>query len=142
VLGVGITGLLFASRLQTLRERAKADLAGDRASLIERLRHKDQQIDELRTGQRDLQAQLDYSRHELRDEAARRATAEAARLQAAEDARIAERAAEAEIRIRGMRDQAMGNVRTVAAETAEAMVEKLTGRAAHRAEIDTALGAA
>jgi DNA anti-recombination protein RmuC len=73
----GITGLLFASRLQTLRERAKADLAGDRASLIERLRHKDQQIDELRAGQRDLQAQLDYSRHELRDEAARRATAEA-----------------------------------------------------------------
>ena len=54
----------------------------------------------------------------------------------------AERAAEAETRIRGMRDQAMGNVRTVAAETAEAMVEKLTGRAAHRAEIDTALGAA
>ncbi|HZG37696.1 MAG TPA: DNA recombination protein RmuC [Nodosilinea sp.] len=77
VLGAGIAGLLFASRLQTLRERAKADLAGDRASLIERLRHKDQQIDELRAGQRDLQAQLDYSRHELRDEAARRATAEA-----------------------------------------------------------------
>jgi F-type H+-transporting ATPase subunit b len=75
-------------------------------------------------------------------EAKGRAAAEAARLQAAEDARIAERAAEAETRIRGMRDAAMGNVRTVAADTAEAMVEKLSGRAAHRAEIDTALGAA
>lgn len=77
VLGAGIAGLLFASRLQTVRERTRAEMAGDRASLIERLRHQDQQIEELRAGQRDMQAQLDYSRHELRDEAARRATAEA-----------------------------------------------------------------
>lgn len=77
VLGAGVAALLFASRLQTVRERTRAEMAGDRASLIERLRHQDQQIEELRAGQRDLQAQLDYSRHELRDEAARRATAEA-----------------------------------------------------------------
>jgi DNA recombination protein RmuC len=76
-LGIGIAGLLFASRLQTVRERAKAELVGDRASLIERLHHKDQHIEELRATSRDLQGQLDYSRHELRDEAARRATAEA-----------------------------------------------------------------
>ncbi|MBE9139457.1 DNA recombination protein RmuC [Nodosilinea sp. LEGE 07088] len=77
VLGIGVAELLFASRLQTLRERAKADLAGDRASLIERLHHKAQHIEELRAISRDLQGQLDYSRHELRDEAARRASAEA-----------------------------------------------------------------
>ncbi len=77
VLGAGLTALLFASRLQTVRERTKAEMVGDRASLIERLHHKDQQIEELRTTQRDMQGQLDYSRHELRDEAARRATAEA-----------------------------------------------------------------
>ncbi|MBW4482414.1 MAG: DNA recombination protein RmuC [Tildeniella torsiva UHER 1998/13D] len=77
VLGAGVTALLFASRLQTVRERTRAEMAGDRASLIERLHHKDQQIEEQRAGQRDMQAQLDYSRHELRDEAARRATAEA-----------------------------------------------------------------
>ena len=77
VLGAGLTALLLASRLQTVRERTKAEMVGDRASLIERLHHKDQQIEELRTTQRDMQGQLDYSRHELRDEAARRATAEA-----------------------------------------------------------------
>jgi DNA recombination protein RmuC len=77
LLGSGITALLFISRLQTVRERIKSDMAGDRASLIERLHHKDQQIEELRAAQRDMQGQLDYSRHELRDEAARRATAEA-----------------------------------------------------------------
>ncbi|PZV04920.1 MAG: DNA recombination protein RmuC [Leptolyngbya sp.] len=77
VLGAGVAALLFASRLQTVRERTRAEMVGDRASLIERLRHQDQQIEELRSGQRDMQAQLDYSRHELRDEAARRATAEA-----------------------------------------------------------------
>ncbi|WP_052050518.1 DNA recombination protein RmuC [Leptolyngbya sp. KIOST-1] len=77
VLGAGVTALLLASRLQTVRERTRAEMAGDRASLIERLRHQDQHIEELRAGQRDMQAQLDYSRHELRDEAARRATAEA-----------------------------------------------------------------
>ncbi|PSR12649.1 DNA recombination protein RmuC [filamentous cyanobacterium CCP3] len=77
VLGVGITGLLLASRLQTVRERTRAEMAGDRASLIERLHHKDQHIEELRASQRDMQGQLDYSRHELRDEASRRATAEA-----------------------------------------------------------------
>ncbi|WP_017298788.1 DNA recombination protein RmuC [Nodosilinea nodulosa] len=77
VLGAGVAGLLLASRLQTVRERTRAEMAGDRASLIERLHHKDQHIEELRTVQRDLQGQLDYSRHELRDEASRRATAEA-----------------------------------------------------------------
>lgn len=71
-----------------------------------------------------------------------RATAESARRQAVEDAAIAARAAEAEDRIRGMRDGAMASVRTVAAETAEAMVEKLTGRPAPRAEVDAALGTA
>ena len=77
VLGVGVAGLLFASRLQTLRERAKADWVADRASLIERLHHTERHLEDLRATLRDLQAQLDYSRHELRDEGTRRATAEA-----------------------------------------------------------------
>ena len=77
LLGGGTVGLLCASRLQTWRERAKADVVADRASLIERLHHKDQQIEDLRTSLRDLQTQLDYGRHQFQDEAARRATAEA-----------------------------------------------------------------
>ena len=37
------------------------------------------------------------------------------------------------------RDRAMANVRTVAAETAEAIVEKLSGQAPSRAEVDAAI---
>ncbi|MGF1568357.1 MAG: DNA recombination protein RmuC [Nodosilinea sp.] len=77
VLGAGCTGLICASRMQTLRERAKSDLVAERASLIERLHHQDRQVEDGKATIRDLQAQLDYSRHEARDEAARRAAAEA-----------------------------------------------------------------
>jgi DNA recombination protein RmuC len=76
-LGAGATWLIWASRIQTMRERAKADLVGDRASLVERLHQREQQLEEVRSTVRDLQAQLDYNRHEARDEAARRAAAEA-----------------------------------------------------------------
>jgi DNA recombination protein RmuC len=77
VLGAGVTALLLASRSQTVRERTRAEMAGDRASLIERLRHQEQQIDDLRASLRDQQGQIDYSRHELREETSRRAAAEA-----------------------------------------------------------------
>ena len=43
--------------------------------------------------------------------------------------------------IRGLRDQAMSNVRGIAGETAQAMVEKLTGQKVTAAEIDAALAA-
>jgi len=76
-LGTGAAWLIFASRMQMMRERAKADLVADRASMLERLHQKDQQIEELRTALRDMQTQLDYSRHETRDESARRSAAEA-----------------------------------------------------------------
>jgi DNA recombination protein RmuC len=76
-LGVAVTALLLASRLQTVRERTRAEMAGDRASLVERLRHQDQQLEDLRGNLREMQGQIDYGRHELREEAARRATAEA-----------------------------------------------------------------
>ncbi|NJL46027.1 MAG: hypothetical protein HC922_10605 [Leptolyngbyaceae cyanobacterium SM2_3_12] len=75
-LGLGGAWLIFTSRWQTLKERAKADLVAERASLIERLHHQNQQLEEIRATARDLQAQLDYSRHEARDESARRAAAD------------------------------------------------------------------
>ena len=68
-----------------------------------------------------------------------RAAAETARRQAVEDEAIAARSAEAEGRIRATRDAAMANVRAVAADTAEAMIDKLTGRPASRAEVEAAL---
>lgn len=99
--------------------------------------------------QAEADAQAEAARRELADarasaqrtaaDAKARADAEAKARQAAEEATLATRAAEAEDRIRGMRDTAMGNVRGIAAEIAEAMTEKLSGRAAPRSEIDAAL---
>lgn len=70
-----------------------------------------------------------------------KAQAELAERQAAEDARLQAELEKAEERIRGLRDQAMANVGQIAAETAEAIVAKLTGAAPSRAEVDAALTA-
>jgi F-type H+-transporting ATPase subunit b len=72
-------------------------------------------------------------------EAKAKAQAEMAARQAAEDERLAGELEKAEARIRGLRDQAMANVGAIAAETAEAIVAKLTGAAPSRAEVDAAL---
>ena len=68
-----------------------------------------------------------------------KAQTEMAERQAAEDARLQAELEKAEARIRGMRDQAMASVGQIAAETAEAIVAKLTGAAPSRAELDAAL---
>jgi F-type H+-transporting ATPase subunit b len=64
---------------------------------------------------------------------------EAARRQADEEARIGQVMAEAEARIAAARTQAMTQVRGIAVETAQAIVEKLTGSAATPAEVEQAL---
>lgn len=69
-----------------------------------------------------------------------RAAAEAAKRQAAEEAVLNERLAEAEGRIRAARDKAMTNVRTIAGDTASAITEKLTGEAPTPEDVDAALG--
>jgi F-type H+-transporting ATPase subunit b len=71
-------------------------------------------------------------------EAKAKATAELNKRQAAEDERLAGELAKAEDRIRGLRDAAMGNVSSIAAETAQAIVERLTGAKASAAEIKAA----
>jgi F-type H+-transporting ATPase subunit b len=75
-------------------------------------------------------------------EAKQRAQAEAAARQAAEDAKLQQHLAQAEDRVRQARDAAMSNVRGIAVETAQAITEKLTGRAAAPGEIEAALGRA
>jgi F-type H+-transporting ATPase subunit b len=57
-----------------------------------------------------------------------------ARTQAAQDAELAAQVETAEVRIRGLRDQAMTNVRVIANDTAEAIVAKLTGKPISSAE--------
>src|SRR5690242_14875655 len=61
-------------------------------------------------------------------EARAKAQAEVAARLAEEEAKLAEKGAEAEARIAKARDAAMGNVASIAAETAAAIVGKLTGK--------------
>jgi len=56
-----------------------------------------------------------------------KAAANAAERQHAEEAKLNARLATAEAEIRAARDQAMSNVSAIAVETAQAIVEKLTG---------------
>jgi len=89
-------------------------------------------------------AEIDDARARARSlaaEAKAKAQAEMAASQAAEDKRLNAELEKAEERIRGMRDQAMANVGQIAADTAEAIVAKLTGAAPSRAEVDPALSA-
>lgn len=67
-------------------------------------------------------------------EARAKAQAEVAARLADEEAKLSAAGAEAEARIAAARDVAMGNVQTVARETAEAIVQKLTGKAPTAAE--------
>ena len=72
-------------------------------------------------------------------EAKARVKAEADARQAQEDAKLAQHLAQAEGRIRTLRDQAMGNVRGIAVETARAITEKLTGRPGEPGEFEAAV---
>jgi F-type H+-transporting ATPase subunit b len=71
-------------------------------------------------------------------EARAKAQGEIAARMAKEDAKLAEAASEAEARIAEARDRAMGNVRNIAAEAAQAIVEKLTGAPASTREVTAA----
>ena len=68
-----------------------------------------------------------------------KAAAEAAERQGALETELNAKLGEAEARIRVSRDAAMLHVRSVAAETAAVITEKLTGKAADAAEVEAAL---
>ncbi|WP_374572997.1 hypothetical protein [Phenylobacterium sp.] len=88
------------------------------------------------------QAEIDEARTRARGlaaEAKAKAAAELAKSQAAEDERLKAQMDEAEARIRSLRDTAMANVETIATETAQAIVEKLTGEKTTAKDIAAAL---
>jgi F-type H+-transporting ATPase subunit b len=74
------------------------------------------------------------------NEARAKAQAEMAARLADEEAKLSAKGAEAEARIAAARDAAMGNVQTVARDTAQAIVQKLTGKAPTAAELAAAKG--
>ena len=71
-------------------------------------------------------------------EARAKAQAEVTARLALEEAKLAEKGAEAESRIAKARDAAMANVASIAGEAAGAIVGRLTGKAATAAELATA----
>lgn len=84
-----------------------------------------------------VRADIDTARADARRlvaDARAKASEEMARTQAAQDAELAAQVETAEVRIRGLRDQAMTNVRVIATDTAEAIVAKLTGKPISSAE--------
>jgi F-type H+-transporting ATPase subunit b len=68
-----------------------------------------------------------------------KAAASAAERQHAEEAKLNARLATAEAEIRAARDQAMTNVSAIAVETAQAIVEKLTGDKVTKAAVTAAV---
>lgn len=77
--------------------------------------------------------------HRTAAEAKAKAAAEAAEREAAEQAVIDQRTAEAEAKIRAAREAAMANVRGIAIDTAQAITAKLTGQAASTKEVEDAM---
>ena len=75
----------------------------------------------------------------MASEAKARAKAEADKRQGAEEAKIGESVAKAEAEIRAARDEALGHVREIARDTALAIVTRLTGETASKADLDAAL---
>jgi F-type H+-transporting ATPase subunit b len=85
-------------------------------------------------------AQARAQAQKVAGEARTKAQAEIAARLAEEEAKLAAAGAEAEARIAKARDAAMGNVQAIAADTAQAIVQKLTGKAPTAAEIAAARG--
>lgn len=65
--------------------------------------------------------------HEIAQEMRDRLNEETARMREETDAKLAEQTAQAEDRIKAAKDEALANVRDVAAESAAAVVERLIG---------------
>jgi F-type H+-transporting ATPase subunit b len=76
--------------------------------------------------------------HKLAQDAKSKAKSDAALRQAEEETKLAKSLASAEARIGAARDQALVHVQAIAETTAEAMVAKLTGKAATAAELKAA----
>jgi F-type H+-transporting ATPase subunit b len=131
-----LLGKLFAPRLRKVIDTRGATIAEDLANARANRDEAEAQAKEAAAET----AAAHAAAKKLAAEAVARSNAEIARLQAAEDEKLNARLGEADARIRAARDDAMGHVRDIAAETASVLVEKLTGKAATAAALKAALG--
>ena len=108
-------------------------------------------MEEARRLRAEAQGQADSAAREIADartraqrtavEAKARSTEEAKARQTALEADLNAKIGEAEARIRISRDEAMTNVRGIAADAVAAIAEKLTGQAASAEDVEAALSA-
>lgn len=75
----------------------------------------------------------------MASDAKAKAATQSAERQSLEESRLNQRLSEAESEIRAARDQAMTNVSAIAVETAQAIVERLTGLPASAADVQAAV---
>lgn len=128
---------VFVPRLRGIQDTRAQTIA----DAVEQARRVQAEADAQATA---AKAEIDDARAQARRVAAdakAKAQAEMAASQAAEDERLRVELEKAEERIRATRDKAMAHVGQIAADTAEAIVAKLTGAAPSRAEVDAALTA-
>lgn len=129
---------VFAPRLRGVIDERAATISG----ALETARQVQKEAeDQARTAAAEL-ADARAQAQRVAAEARARASAEAAEKSAAAEAETGARVAEAEARISAMRERAMAGVGVIAADTASAIVAKLTGKAATAAELKSAGGAA
>ena len=129
---------VFIPRLRGVVETREETIAGALAAA----RQVQQEADAQAEAAREEVASARSTSQRAVAEAKARAQAEATTRQAAEEAKLAQHLTQAEDRIRVSRDEALTNVRSIAADTAQSITEKLTGRAATGAEIEQALSRA
>ena len=128
---------VFLPNVRGTLETRRGKIAGD---MEEARRLRDQAEAESRAAEAEM-AEARARAQRTAAEAKAKSNAEAAQRQAALEAELGERLSVAEARIRTSRDQAMSQVRVIAADTAAAIAEKLTGKAPSPGEVVSALDA-
>jgi F-type H+-transporting ATPase subunit b len=126
---------VFAPRIRRVFDERRSTIEGALSSARAVQIEADQQAEAARQALADARAKAQKTALDAKAKAA----AEAAQRQAATEADLNAQLAEAETRIRASRDEALGQVRGIAGETAAAIVEKLTGAKASEADVSAAM---
>jgi F-type H+-transporting ATPase subunit b len=126
---------VFAPRIRRVFDERRATIDSALASARSVQAEANGQADAARKALTDARAKAQKTAVDAKAKAA----TEAAERQATLEAELHAKLAEAEAAIRASRDQALGQVRGIAAEIAAAIVEKLTGAKASDEAIDAAL---
>jgi F-type H+-transporting ATPase subunit b len=128
---------VFVPRLRSVVDRRGSQIAEDLANARAIRDEAEAQANETKA---EIAAAHTAAR-KLATEAKARVSAETAAAQAAEDVKLNARLSEDEARIRALRDEAMTHVTDIATDTAQSLIEKLTGKAATKTSLTAALKA-